>query len=161
MPNYSELQADPAYRTTWAGAAIRVMLVNESNTSIKFVGLTTSLNINTNFEQMPVEESGAEVADEITTGRSDCALSMSVLWTPEKSDQAPTAENFIGQGYWTLLGSSASKRPKEATILFAVRGCKFSNRGDQFASRGQATMSLSAVARKHQSGAEWAAESGT
>ncbi len=161
MPAYATLQADPAYRTNWAGAALRVTFVNESDPAKKFVGLTTSYNPNDNFEQMPVEESGAEKASEIVTGRYDGALSCSVMWTPEKSDQAPTAANFIRQGYWTVLVSSAAKRPAEAVILEVIRGFKFSNRSDPFSARGQRQMNLSGVYLERLSGAEWAAEAGT
>ncbi len=154
---YSDFEALDAYRAAHAGVAIRVALVREENPADVIAGRLNSFNPNNNFEQIPVPELGEPVKKEIATGAHDGGFSLSLAWSPEAGDKAPSSQSFINKGYYTIFLFVGAGRPGEGEIVSVFIGAKFSNESSPLGAGGIRTMNLSGLYLQAYTGEEWAA----
>lgn len=153
MP-YQDFQQSSGYGSKTAGASIEIILINESDPTKSYVGKTTGMSWNDDFEALPVEEAGNDGVDEIVQGRHTTNFSIPAFYSPQFSDQMPTRQDFLGHK-WTCLWRIASPYPNAGTVLQAHTGGVISNVSSQLGARGLVTSNLSFVAERRYSGKEW------
>ncbi len=152
---YSDLVADPAYRSKYAGAALEVVIANEDSPSELIIGATTGQNLSEDYETIPIEEVGNDGVDEQAQGRHSGTLSIPAFWTPEWNDTLPTRQTFVGKSYFIYV-RIAPGRPQAGTVVNAYIGCRLSRIGMSFGARGAQTLDLAFAFTRRYNGAEWA-----
>ena len=160
MATYAEFVQSDAYQSKSPGAALEVLIQNELNPAESLIGKTSGLNINEDFETLPVEESGNDGVDEIVQGRHQVTCSVPGFWSPAYGDNLPTRQDFIGKT-WTIIKRIATPFPGAGTVVDVVTGAKLSSLANQTGARGLVTINMSFTAERRYNGKQWADISGT
>lgn len=163
MPTYSEFVATPEYKSKQAGAAIKVLIMLESDPTRTIIGAVSGLQYNDALEAIGIEEAGNDGVDEIIQGRHSGNLSVNAFWTAEWNDELPTRQTFLGSagGPYTVLEMGSDDRPNMAdVVLNAFVGCRIDSMGANVGARGPKTMDIRMLFTRRHSGSEWAALTG-
>lgn len=159
--SYPEFKALAAYRARYAGAAMKVTIVNEEDPSDVLIGAIGGINPNDNFEAVPIEEMGNDGTDEIVQGRHDGGVSIPGSWSPAFADVAPSRRAFIGKVYTVYISVSPLKQdagpvPGADVILDVFTSCTVTNLSTPAGARGVRTFSMSFLYTDHLTGQQWA-----
>jgi len=158
--SYADFQASDQYRSKVAGASYEVLILNEADPSDVIIGKTTGLNLNEDYESLPVEEGGEDGVNEIVQGRHAISGNVPALFTPERNDRLPSRLNFIGKTY-SIIQRIGEDWPGAGQVIQVVTGAKISRRGDQSGARGLVTLDLAFVAKTRYTGKQWNARTGS
>lgn len=157
--SYADFVALEDYASKHAGAALSILLYDESNPGAPIISGATGINYTDDFETIPIEESGNDGVDEIVQGRHTINFTLQSFWTPERNDALPTRQSFLGKKY-TIMEVIAEGRPGAGTPVDVITGCVLSRNGGAHGARGAKTSDLAFSGERRYNGTEWAALTG-
>jgi hypothetical protein len=157
--SYAEFAGTDAFIEKKSGSHIGIVLYDEATPTTPLIGAATGINATDDFETLPVEEAGEEGANEIVQGRHTINITVNAFWTPQRNDQLPTRQNFIGREF-TIMEVIAPLRVGAGTPMNVYTGAKLSRNGNSHGARGLKTVDLAFQALRRYSGQEWADKTG-
>ena len=171
MPmTYDEFRASDLYFQAIPGAAMRVRLTSEQDSSIVLVG-TSSLSVRATVEQIEIEEGGNDGPTEIVTGAWKGRINGSIYATSYRIDagamltRTPSAAPVLTSTLsWTVevfdgprFPGAVAASPKDR-VRWAARGLRLGDSDTNTGARGDVRMSIDGPFLYLYNGAQWAAE---
>lgn len=157
---YDDLRNSPAYQSKVPGAATEVFIVEADDPTSRLIGASTGINMNEQYETIPVEEGGNDGVDEFMQGRHDAGGTIGAFFTPEWNDRVPTRQDFLGREF-IVFERYGPTFPNAGEILNVYVGVRINRVTLNSQARGARTFDVGFVFTRRYNGAQWAALAGS